>query len=320
MCDLSEHPIIDEYIEFLENKDFIFYTEDPNLFPDIEINHETSSLISNAVIDINTTMENNMERTIKTIKDLNDLNCEAVLLRILSPINEAELENILKLFDDSIITSIELHISHLITSSSESSYFENIINTYKRVQNVFIFNSEENKQMQYARVTLKYFKQNIYEFHCGLINPNHFSLSLNFFTESQHYNSCLYRKISIDENGNIYNCPYAAKSFGNIKTSNLQNIINKRKFQYLWHITKKNIDVCKDCEFRIICSDCRCYIKDTENIYSQPLFCLYNPYIAKWEGQTGYVPVEQCGVYSKEMGYIPDIEKIKQINRGIWEE
>ena len=53
------------------------------------------------------------------------------------------------------------------------------------------------------------------------------------------------------------------------------------------------IIVCKDCEFRYICTDCRIFIKDNNNIYSQPLHCNYNPYIAKWEGESEYIPVEQ---------------------------
>ena len=42
------------------------------------------------------------------------------------------------------------------------------------------------------------------------------------------------------------------------------------------------IHVCKDCEFRYICTDCRAYIEDPNDILSKPLKCGYNPYTAEW--------------------------------------
>ena len=110
------------------------------------------------------------------------------------------------------------------------------------------------------------------------------------------------------------------KSFGNIKDTTLEEAINKPGFKDLWYICKDQIDVCKDCEFRYMCTDCRCFIKDPDNIYSQPAKCPYNPYICLWEGQEGYVPVEECGTYSRETGFVPDKERIKELNKQIWGE
>jgi hypothetical protein len=45
---------------------------------------------------------------------------------------------------------------------------------------------------------------------------------------------------------------------------------------------KDQIDVCKDCEFRHIRTDCR--IRRNDNIYSKPtLKCGYSPYTNEWE-------------------------------------
>ena len=82
-------------------------------------------------------------------------------------------------------------------------------------------------------------------------------------------------------------------NFGNIKDTSLEEAINKPSFKDLWGIRKDDIDVCKDCEFRYMCLDCRCFIKDKKNIFSQPAKCPYNPYIAKWQGDDGYITVEK---------------------------
>ena len=110
------------------------------------------------------------------------------------------------------------------------------------------------------------------------------------------------------------------KNYGNIKDTTLEEAINKPGFKDLWFINKDKIDVCKDCEFRYMCTDCRAFIKDPENIYSQPAKCTYNPYICLWEGQEGYVPVEECGTYSRETGFVPDKKKIAKLNKEIWGE
>lgn len=66
-------------------------------------------------------------------------------------------------------------------------------------------------------------------------------------------------------------------------TDEVRQLSQNRHFTELWHITKDRIEVCKDCEFRYICTDCRCFIIDESNIYSKPKNCKYNPYSTEWE-------------------------------------
>jgi len=87
------------------------------------------------------------------------------------------------------------------------------------------------------------------------------------------------------------------KSFGNIDNEKIKEIVKKEDFIFYGNIKKDNIEVCKACEYRYMCPDCRAYLKDNDNIYSQPSKCYYNPYIAKWEGEKGYLSVEEIGYY-----------------------
>lgn len=117
---------------------------------------------------------------------------------------------------------------------------------------------------------------------CGLVDVSFFTSNMSLFTESLHHNSCLNRKISIDVNGDIKNCPSMSESFGNIKDTTLAEAIEKPGFKKYWNINKDKIHVCKDCEFRYICTDCRAYVEDPEDIFSKPLKCGYNPYTGEW--------------------------------------
>jgi SPASM domain peptide maturase of grasp-with-spasm system len=71
-------------------------------------------------------------------------------------------------------------------------------------------------------------------------------------------------------------------SFGNIKDIMLEKALNHENFKKYWNITKDQIAVCKDCEFRHICTDCRAYIEEPNDMYSKPLKCGYDPYSNKW--------------------------------------
>ena len=118
---------------------------------------------------------------------------------------------------------------------------------------------------------------------CGVISPYYFSLALSTFCESHQFNSCLNRKISIDEEGNIKNCPSMATSFGHINHVSLQEALEQKNFKKYWNITKDQVNICKDCEFRHICTDCRAYLENPEDLYSKPLKCGYNPYTCEWK-------------------------------------
>jgi SPASM domain peptide maturase of grasp-with-spasm system len=116
---------------------------------------------------------------------------------------------------------------------------------------------------------------------------------MNLYSEAIQFNTCLNCKASIDTDGEIKNCPSMKKSFGNYREVSLLEIVKKPEFKKLWTVKKDDIEVCRDCEFRYICTDCRVFIKNLDNIFSQPLYCTYNPYIARWKGEEGYIPVEE---------------------------
>lgn len=282
------HKIIDEYINFLLNKEYVFFTVEPNAFPIIQNSYIYPSIISNAVVSNQKYFEN-----YKLIIDyLNILNCKALQFRMFEYQN---MEKLMPLFNDSTIQEIEILLKY--NKNINISKIKNLFIKYQRIWTLRIYNAPQNdivfldKQKQHP---VFYTTQNItnHSF-CGNIHPNNFVNNITFFTESLHYNTCLNRKLCIDENGYIKNCPSMSKHYGHISNTNVAEVVQSEEFQKLWHIKKDDIKVCKDCEFRHMCMDCRAYIKNPNDIYSQPAKCPYNPYIAKWQGQEGYITVEQ---------------------------
>lgn len=96
--------------------------------------------------------------------------------------------------------------------------------------------------------------------------------------ENLLYNSCLNRKISVDEFGMIKNCPSMVDDYGNISDTSLVDVCKMERFKRMWYIKKTDIKICNMCEYRCVCSDCRAFISDKNDLYSKPLKCKYNPY------------------------------------------
>jgi SPASM domain peptide maturase of grasp-with-spasm system len=98
------------------------------------------------------------------------------------------------------------------------------------------------------------------------------------YLESLDCNNCLNKKIAIDRFGKIRNCPSMSNEYGDIKMyPNLKEIVESKKFQYFGKIKKDDISICKECELRYACIDCRAYLSDPKNLLSKPAKCNYNP-------------------------------------------
>lgn len=137
--------------------------------------------------------------------------------------------------------------------------------------------------MKRRRLKVLFFEQ-AFDSHaaCGAIGPDHFVTKLYHIAESNNYNTCMYKKISIDENGYLKHCPSMTTNYGKYSKQNLLNAMMSESYQKISSLKKDDITVCKICEFRHICTDCRAHVADPADIFSRPAKCRYNPLTAKW--------------------------------------
>jgi SPASM domain peptide maturase of grasp-with-spasm system len=107
-------------------------------------------------------------------------------------------------------------------------------------------------------------------------------VTVDHFTEALQFNTCLNRKISICADGEIKACPAIGHSCGNVASVSLEAAARDPVLVQLGGITKDQVAVCRDCEFRYICTDCRAFTAEPGNQYSKPAKCSYDPYSAIW--------------------------------------
>ena len=284
----NEKEIFELFINLLYDlkvKELGFFTNIPNQFPELKLEWDAPSEITNAVIELN---NKNCNILPKILIQLNLLRCRDIQIRFDDKLDLIKFSNFLNVIENSQIKNIEIICKY--NSELRQKDLLIFLNNNYRIVKMLLFSSPENKKISH----LFYTTLNLAELtFCGETSKDTFTPNISFYTESNNFNSCLNRKISINAAGDIKNCLFCSESYGNIQEINLKEAIEKSGFRGSWTITKDQIDVCMDCEFRYICTDCRCFIKNEEDIYSQPSKCNYNPYIAKWRDEDSYMTVEQ---------------------------
>jgi SPASM domain peptide maturase of grasp-with-spasm system len=279
----DEAHFVDEYFSFLQERNLGMWTEEPERFPEMNMSWDHPSLITNAIVDIDAASVHDFEII---FSELISVGCKHLQLRWFCTVSIADLMAILVLGDGSILNSFELILpfSPVIAEGE----FERLIDDFPRIRSIHLYGAPENHtNSNRARQSmgLIHFVREVVDssLHCGKIGTDLFSINIETFTEAVHYNSCLNRKIGIDTKGNIKNCPSMSDSFGVVASISLKQIAASPEFQRNWGITKDQIEVCKDCEFRYVCTDCRAYRQDPGSMISKPQKCAYDPYTATWQ-------------------------------------
>ena len=276
--------VIEEYFEFLLEKRLVTLLkgEELDLFPPLPTIWENPKQITNAVIEVSASVELFMRQI---IIELNSLGCESLELRFYDEYELENIENILSFIEKSSISSIVILVKHLQTLGTQD--YQNILNKYSKMHQIIVhsYHGPSTKVMgndSFSNVIFQHKKLSDCSF-CGVTNINYFKVNHDLLLESLHNNSCLNRKVSIDTNGNIKNCPSLKESYGNFRDVSISDTLVKGDIKKLWHIDKSMISVCRDCEHRLICTDCRAYLSDSNDIFSKPLKCGYDPYTATWK-------------------------------------
>lgn len=285
LYDKESQKFVKEYIAILLDKEYGFITKDnwDKNFPSLSYQFYTPNIITNAYLEID-----NISTLSKVNQSLSNLGTEYIVIHYNNVLTVSDIKFIEQIFKNSSVTSIEL-ISQYKEFHNEL-FFEEIEDFCERIYSFSFYdcNKIPFKIKDKYKFTISFVKEKINKNSCGKVDLQYFNTNLPKVLEAINYNSCLYKKIAIDINGNIKNCPAMCKSYGNIKDTRLEEALQHKDFKKYWSLTKDNIEVCKDCEFRYICTDCRAFTEQSHSSndgldISKPLKCGYDPHTGKWQ-------------------------------------
>ncbi|QQU04739.1 grasp-with-spasm system SPASM domain peptide maturase [Myroides odoratus] len=216
---------------------------------------------------------------VEKINSIKELNYECIQIRLFCILEYKNLKDIIDMLSTTSLINIEL-VFNSIPSTLEKEYIQ-LFN--QNIFSKFIIMNYEFEVCLLDNYIYTFQTKLIDEKQCGVISERTFVPTLRNQLLSRNCNSCLYKKISIDKLGYIRNCPSMQFHYGTIKNISVSKVMSLQSFRYYWDLSKDKIQICKDCEYRYICTDCRAYLEDPENCFSKPLKCGYNPYNGKWE-------------------------------------
>lgn len=306
----------EEYINFLKEEEVIIEvpTTIKDRFKEIDFHFESYNQIMCCYTEYT---------EVKQFKLLTKMLCRNFAIRLQSfKANKIFLTELFNWLEHSIINSIEVHITD---NSIDSNDLNEIANNYSSSFSKFFVYSNNSHLFEAFFVTNKTSSilTNGYDrFRNPLSQSENFFINIPIFSESRDHNPYFNGKIYIDCKGLIKNAPETELSFGNINNiesvQQLKEIVSLPEFQKYWRITKEKIDVCRDCEFRRMCINDKLPKQRTDGSWFHTSECDYNPYIARWKREDGYVPLTDSGVSVYESGFNIDIQKLNSIIEKLW--
>ena len=264
------HDTAREYLEFLEKKEFIFYSSN-EFFPDLPVlsmNEDISDILFITVI-LSQYIYDNIDLFAKNIQQL------GVKRLHIHIDNNSCMEQVLK-----VLSSLEYsQVSNLSLSIPYQKIDEKVYEN-KRLTSIVIFNSPEKRFEKNNDIINNYIPYDDSNLFLTQFNLSDIALGINAYNVAKNYNLALYKTIFIDENGNVKHNFSDKDSYGNI-LEDLEEIKTNtiKKLSKLWNIKKDNITPCNVCEFRYCCTTT--YLPQIGKT-GYTIDCNYNPYTAEF--------------------------------------
>ena len=283
--DEDAKPIAQEYLDFLIDKEYGFVTNDDwdRNFPALSHEFKDAGKISDLFIECN-----DLTTPLQLAQSIENLAVKHLVIYCKNALSFNDFLNLEETFNYSCLESIEIFARY--HPGIDEEFLQNLSHITRRIYSLVFYTCDQAPFETEDRFKFKlvFTDQHLNINSCGQVDLKYFNTNLPKVLETMNHNSCLHKKIGIDINGDIRNCPAMPQRFGNIKDITLEEALNHKEFRQYWNLTKDQIEVCKDCEFRNICTDCRAYTEQTHTNEagldtSKPLKCGYSPYSNTWE-------------------------------------
>ncbi|XLS29882.1 grasp-with-spasm system SPASM domain peptide maturase [Flavobacteriaceae bacterium M23B6Z8] len=287
----DNYEILMEYFDFLVEKEYIFFNDfETESFPDFPLHHNSPFQISNIIIDVG-------DFTFKLLpsiyQQLEELGVEAVCFRFPNKnVHDKYFYKVLDVFCKSSCRTIEIMTvdNDLEEEQSFIEKYDEICLKNQRIFRIHLFNAPKTKWYKLKKSVSHLFAYtndlNLKSGH--VVDRRNFAVNIKFFVEAQNHNVYYNRKVYIDEEGAIKQSPDCKEtkltSFGNISNTRLNSVLNMKDFKEVWNVNKNDIKICKDCEYRYMCTDSRMPIKEeNSDFYFFESDCNYDPFTATWK-------------------------------------
>lgn len=313
--DIVNSNLTDEFL-VLKQKKYFFDTKNHSLdlFSDLSLDFSDSSRIGVLIINVSAWCRfSNLslaqfvdEFNVKSVVFIDDENCEEFMLMAL--LNELKFTT---------VTTIEIILSFIEKHDFDYSKLEE-----DRISKIVIYGQKKESIQNHDNILVVYKhgsfdKRKLFHQH-----PNYFNVNKPLYLESINRNNYFSDKLYINSEGNILNTPEKQDVLNHLSllsnNEDIYPILESENYRELSFAKKDFCDVCRYCEFRYMCVDNRLPLKRNNNEWYHEIECNYNPFIALWEGEEGYLSLKDCLIISDAKGFLIDEDYLEKLVNKIW--
>lgn len=276
-----------QFLDFILGNELAAFVGEEERFPPLVECFETPALVDNAIIDVGSVWHDFRG----VVAQLDKLGCQFLQIRLFSDVSRDRVVDIVEICASSAIRGLELVCRY--AGDDDYRYYTGVMQKYPNltvvIHSVPVEVAERNADDGLGREDGYDIRPRLVSEHiessssCGKIRLGSLNVpSVAVYKELRSCNGCLNQKVSVDVHGQIKNCPSLNKSYGLVDTTPIKDVLEKPEFNSVWKIKKDDIEICRDCQFRYVCTDCRAFLVDPANIFSKPLKCGYDPYTNVW--------------------------------------
>jgi len=275
----ADRATIEQYLKVLVREEYGFWTDEPAHFTVLDQEWDVAARCTNAIIDVSSESSHDFA---SIFEQLDSLGCLNIQLRIHDEMAPETLLAIVRQAEGWRFRHLELIAK--ATAHTTAAFVHELCMAHHIVTRAILHGATEDSrsiiEMLGTEICTTVAALDLHA--CGQVDPRQFAVNIHHFTEARCSNSCLNRKMSVAANGDLMACPSMRTAYGNARTDRLADVLEQPGLRALWNVTKDQVAVCKDCEFRYVCTDCRAHTVDG-GLYSKPSSCRYDPYTARWE-------------------------------------
>jgi hypothetical protein len=272
-------------------------------FPALDLSYAKPGVISTAVLPL-------PQMNSAIVEVLEMAGCQHLAVEV-DPKEVRRLSELWSVLDATSVNSVSLHIPN--TEGLERLLKRQI---HAKVKQVYVHDGPSFASRMERGFALHYSKT--------LGKEKYFrpSLVLNqdIYLEAIARNTYFNRKIFLTRDGHVTVGDEKARALGRGKQNarDLQAHLDSLETPAIWLMRKDKVSVCANCELRYMCVDPRVPKQRSDGSYFHESECSYNPFIAKWSDEPGFVALAKCGVVSNAEGLRIDHELIAAINAALW--
>lgn len=287
------YAVTQEYLRFLEENEYIIWIN-PKLaenFCPLDLDYISPTDLESAIIIIETSAD-----IVKDlIDDLCSLGCKYIDFHFVQECDFNTYKSLLLLIKNRPLDSVGFFFLKGLVSINLDAIEDDFFSESYHISNFTVYNAPTQIQnrINFTSVT---FTSEAYD-QTITVSPRQFHVNIEAFCEAHAFNLFYHKKLI----------------FTNQECSELENHTNPALVRYtdkesitakltdveylnFCSITKDQINVCKNCEFRYMCCDSRLPIQLENGDWSFKEECAYNPYLCKWSWEEGYKSLQESGV------------------------